>query len=197
MSRSSEPVVHQNKTFSNIDYAERVLENREFIRCEFVNCDFLKSDLSGNDFVDCRFKGCNFSLTIVNGAGFRNASFTGCKILGIDFSKCNQFLFSFSFQECILDYSTFFRTKLKKTKFMDCSLKEVDFEEVDLTGSLFRNCDMEGTRFMRTTLEKADFSTSRNFTIDLDANMVKRAKFSALNLAGLLYKYNLDINFDD
>jgi fluoroquinolone resistance protein len=196
MSESSETTVHQDKTFTSIDYAEKQLKNREFINCEFVSCDFSKSDLSHNDFVDCHFKQCNFSLTIVVGTGFRDVTFSGCKILGIDFSKCNKFLFSFKFEKSQLDYSTFYGTKLKKTKFTDCSLKETDFEEADLTGSVFDNCDLSGTSFARTILEKVDFRTARNFGFDPAVNKVKQAKFSASNLAGLLYHFNLDIDHD-
>lgn len=193
MSQSNGPVVHEHKTFTDVDYAEKRLINREFLKCEFVGCDFSKSDLRGNDFVDCHFRQCNFSMVTLDGAGFRDARFTGCKILGVDFSRCNSFMFSFTFDECLLDYSTFFGTKLRKTTFQDCSLKEVDFTEVDLTASVFRNCDLTATRFLQTNLEKVDFRTALNFSIDPDGNKMKKTKFSAMNLAGLLYKYNLDI----
>jgi len=161
-----------------------------------MNCNFSKSDLSHNDFMDCQFKQCNFSLTTVVGTGFKDATFIGCKILGIDFSKCNKFLFSFLFEQSHLDYSTFFGTKLKKTKFIDCSLKQTDFEETDLTASVFHNCDLSGASFVRSVLEKADFRTARNFSFDPAVNKVKQAKFSALNLAGLLYQFQLDIDYD-
>ncbi|MBC8985028.1 pentapeptide repeat-containing protein [Pedobacter sp. N36a] len=196
MNDSNEAIVHEDKTFTAINYAEKRLENREFIRCEFVNCDFSKSDLSRNDFMDCQFKQCNFSLTVVRGTGFKDVTFSGCKVLGIDFSKCNKFLFSFEFEQCHLDYSTFYGTKLRKTKFTDCSLKETDFEEADLTSSTFHNCDLSGATFVRSILEKADFRTARNFSLDPAVNKVKQAKFSSMNLAGLLYQYNLDISFD-
>ncbi|ETZ20737.1 pentapeptide repeat-containing protein [Pedobacter sp. V48] len=195
MNNSNETTIHEGKTFNSINYAEKRLENREFIKCEFVNCDFSKSDLSHNDFMDCHFKQCNFSLTVVTGTGFRDVTFTGCKILGIDFSKCNKFLFSFHFDRSHLDYSTFYGTKLKKTNFTECSLKETDFEECDLTSSVFHNCDLSGATFVRSVLEKTDFRTAKNFSLDPAVNKVKQAKFSALNLSGLLYQYNLDIDY--
>ena len=112
-----ETVVHQNKTFSGVDYAEKKLRNREFVKCEFVSCDFNKSDLRENDFEDCTFKQCNFSMADIVETGFRNAKFIGCKMLGVDFTRCSKFAFSFSFTDCHLDYSNFFGTKLKKTTF--------------------------------------------------------------------------------
>ena len=193
MKDANEPVVHRQKNFSNVNYAEKRLENREFIKCSFVNCDFTKSNLSGNDFEDCNFEQCNFSMAIVLNTGFRNAVFSNCKLLGFDFASCNKFLFSFSFSDCILDYATFFGAKLKKTKFINCSLKEVDFSESDLSFAVFSNCEMAGARFLNVNLEKADFRTARNFIIDPQVNKVKYAKFSAQNLEGLLLAYHLDI----
>ncbi len=196
MNKDIIPVLHKGKTFANVNFAEKRLENREFVKCEFVNCDFNKSDLSQNDFLDCHFKQCNFSLAILDGTGFRDVVFINCKLLGVNFTKCNKFLFSFEFRECFLDYCTFLGTKLKKTNFEGCSLKEVDFSETDLSAAVFKNCDLSGAKFSKTLLERTDFRTAINFSIDPDANKIKKTKFSSLNLAGLLHKHNLDIDFE-
>ena len=190
---TNEIITHENKVFENVNHSGKILRNREFYKCTFVMCDFTKSDLRGNDFEDCTFQDCNFSMTEIEGVGFRSAAFIGCKILGIDFTRCNKLMFSFRFENCILDYCTFFGTKLKKTHFIKCSLKEVDFGETDLTSSLFTNTDLMGAQFSNTVLEKADFSSATNFAIDPESNKLKKAKFSALQLEGLLYKYQLDI----
>ncbi len=47
MNNEQDAVLHQDKTFTNIDYSEKRLANREFVKCEFINCDFGKSDLRG------------------------------------------------------------------------------------------------------------------------------------------------------
>ncbi|BAV04089.1 Uncharacterized protein YjbI, contains pentapeptide repeats [Filimonas lacunae] len=194
MGSSNDPVVHQNKVFSNVDYTEKTLTNREFVHCEFINCLFTKSDLRNNEFESCHFKQCNFSMAQIAGAGFRDAVFTECKIMGVDFTQCNKFLFSFTFHDCQLDYCIFLGTKLKKTLFRKCSLKEVEFSDADLSASVFDQCDMANTRFSNTQLEKADFRTAYNFSIDPEINKLKKARFTANNLAGLLDKYHLDIN---
>lgn len=192
----NEAVVHENKVFSQVDYAGKKLRNREFIKCSFVSCDFSKSDLSDNAFEDCIFQKCDLSMASISGTGFRNASFIGCKLLGVDFSQCNKFMFSFSFQECKMDYCVFYGAKLKKTHFIACSLKDTEFSGAELQAAIFDRCDLTGTKFSNTNLEKADFRTAQNYMIDPDANKMKLAKFSALQLAGLLAKYQLDISFD-
>lgn len=187
---------HEEKEFKNIDYTEKSLRNREFSKCKFVACIFTKSDLGSNSFEDCIFENCNFSMTIIEDAGFRNVTFNGCKILGVDFTKCRKFMFSFEFENCSLDYCTFFGTKLKKTKFIKCSLKEVDFSGTDLSAAVFTNSDLLGAKFSNTILEKADFRSATNFSIDPEFNKLKKAKFNPLQLEGLLYKYHLDIDYN-
>ena len=83
--------------------------------------------------------------------------------------------------------------KLKKARFKNSNLSEVDFTEADLTNSLFDNCDLSGARFEKTILEKADLRTSRNYSIDPELNKIKKAKFSIQSIAGLLDKYDIEI----
>lgn len=186
--------IHEKKEFKNIDYSEKSLRNREFIQCKFDVCIFTKSDLRNNSFEDCIFENCNFSMTIIDDAGFRNVTFIGCKIQGVDFTRCSKFMFSFRFENCSLDYCTFYGTKLKKTNFINCSLKEVDFSNTDLSEAIFTNSDFSGAIFSNTLLEKADFRSATNFSIDPEFNKVKKAKFNAFQLEGLLHKYQLDID---
>ncbi len=187
--------VQQDRKFETINYTENKLTGREFISCEFINCNFSKNDLTGIDFVECRFKDCDFSLSTLAATGFKDIKFENCKLLGLDFSVCNNFLFSVSFLNCNLDYSSFHRKKIKQTNFIECSIKHADFSDTDLSMALFKNCDLFSTTFLRTNLEKTDFRSAQNYTIDPEVNKVKKAKFSNLGLAGLLDKYNLDIDF--
>lgn len=184
-------IIHEDKTFENIDYSGKHLLNREFLNCIFNSCDFTKTDFSNNDFMDCTFKNCNFSLTVFQDAGLKNSMFFDSKIIGVDFSKCNQFLFSVGFQNCHLDYSSFYQTKLKKTRFEGCSIKEADFGEADLSLAIFSNCDLMGSSFFRTNLEKTDFLTAINYAFDPEQNKIKKARFSMEGLVGLLAKYDI------
>jgi uncharacterized protein YjbI with pentapeptide repeats len=67
----------------------------------------------------------------------------------------------------------------------------VDFTETDLTESLFENCDLARATFANTMLEKTDFCTAYNYSIDPDLNRIKKAKFSTAGIAGLLDKYDI------
>ena len=102
-------------------------------------------------------------------------------------------MFSVSFENCILDYGSFSRKKMPKTKFTNCSLKEVNFANSNLSGALFLNCNLERAVFNDTQLKSADFSSAYNYTIDPEINYIKKAKFSKDGLQGLLSKYELVI----
>ena len=113
--------------------------------------------------------------------------------MGLHFENCDPFLFEVDFDNCFLQLSSFYKLKLKKTRFKNSNLSEVDFTEADLTNSLFDNCDLDAARFERTTLEKADLRTSRNYSIDPELNKIKKAKFSIHGISGLLDKYDIEI----
>ena len=98
------------------------------------------------------------------------------------------------FEDCNLNLASFFKLKLKNTKFKKCTLQEVDFVEADLTNSVFDNCDFTRAIFDRSILEKADLRTSHNYSIDPENNRIKKAKFSSPAVLGLLAKYNIEID---
>jgi len=102
-------------------------------------------------------------------------------------------MISFEFDGCVLDLSSFNKLKLKKTRFKNSKIIEVDFTETDLSDSSFINCDLQRTIFKITNLERVDFCTSYNYSIDPDLNRIKKAKFSLPGLAGLLDKYDIEI----
>lgn len=188
-----EPVVHEDKTFDKADFSEKPMPRSEFADCLFNNCNFLKAIIGNSDFIDCTFNNCNFSLAVMENTGLTNAMFSGCKMVGIDFSKCSDFLFSVSFVNCPLDYCSFYRKKMKKTVFRDCSIKDADFTETDLGMAVFAHCDLLNTVFIGSMLEKTDFRTARNYAFDPALNNIKKAKFSLAGVTGLLVKYDIEV----
>jgi len=184
---------YDNQDYTNINYSGQKISQTEFDSCVFLNCDFSNADLSDNDFINCRFESCNFAMAKLNSSGLKDAHFTGCKLVGINFENCSDFLFAVSFKKCVLDYSSFFGKKLKKARFNDCSMKEVDFSSTDLSGAEFGNCDLSMAVFTQCNLEKTDFRTAVNYSFDPETNKMKKAKFSISGLAGLLGKYNIEI----
>jgi uncharacterized protein YjbI with pentapeptide repeats len=186
--------LHQEKTFNSKNFAEKKISGKEFDRCIFTNCDFSSSSINQTDFLDCLFDNCNFSMANLNHSGLKNCDFVNSKLVGVDFSVCNDFLFSVNFKNCQLDYSTFFQKKMKKTHFIECSLKEVDFSEVELAESIFNKCDLMGAIFENTNLVKADLRTALHYSINPEQNKLKKARFSYPGIIGLLEKYDIQVD---
>jgi len=213
----------QDKNFIDINFSEKQFFPGEYDNCTFSNCIFTNANLSDFSFEECSFNTCDFSNAKTTNTTFQSVAFKNCKLLGLHFDDCNRFLFSlrfntsrlasgskniffnaswacpedyllsFYFENCQLNLSSFYQLKIKNTKFKNCILQEVDFTESNLTGSGFESCDFSGAMFANTILEKADFRTSINYSINPELNRIQKAKFSLQGITGLLDKYDITI----
>jgi uncharacterized protein YjbI with pentapeptide repeats len=166
----------------------------EYENCTFRSCNLEGADLKNFQFVGCRFEDCNLSLVKLSGASLQQVQFIGCKMQGLHFEACNPFLLEYQFERCVLNLSSFYQTKSKKTTFHTCVLHEVDFTEADFSEGKFTECDLAGALFDRTILEKADFRSAYNYTISPALNRLKKARFSQDGLAGLLSDIGIEIS---
>ena len=183
----------EDTTYKGQDFKEVPLKKGEYENCQFHNCDFSGTDLSSMKFINCKFVSCNLSLVTSTKTVFQEAHFKDCKLLGFRFDTCNAFGLSFLFENCSLNHSSFFGTKIKKTVFKHSQLQETDFTQCDLTSALFDHCNLLRAQFAQSILEKADFRTAYNYSIDPASNRMKKAKFSLQGIVGLLDKYDIDI----
>jgi len=182
------------QVFEKKDFTKSPLEKGIYELCTFNNCDFSNSDLSKNQFVECEFHDCNLSSSNLFETGFQEVLFKGCKLMGLHFEKCSEFAFAIKVTHCQLNHSSFYKLKLSKTVFTTSNLEEVDFSECDLSHVIFNDCDMLNAVFEHSILEKSDFKSAYNFTIDPENNRMKGAKFSLKTVKGLLNKYNISID---
>ena len=177
--------------YNAIAYSREDLNLKEFEGCEFVKCDFSACNFIGVTFIDCRFTDCVFTGAKINHVAFRTVHFTNCLMQDINFAMCDKLIFEMHFNRCVLDFSKFYTLKIKRMEFVDCSLIAVDFMKADLTEVIFDRCDLYRALFSNTVLEKANFRTSFNFSIDPAKNKIKRAMFSISNVKGLLDTYGI------
>lgn len=180
-----------DQEIKHINFAETGVEQADYENCTFNSCIFSNCDISDLGFEDCEFIDCDFSNTKITNTAFKNIRFINCKLIGVQFDECNPFLLEFSFEKCILNYSSFYQLKIKGTRFTTCTLLEVDFTETDLSGANFTECDFSGSMFGNTNLKKTDLRGSTNFSINPGQNQVAGAKFSLETLPGLLQQYNI------
>jgi fluoroquinolone resistance protein len=188
-----QPLIHDSKTFEDVSYTEQLIKGREFHDCTFKKCDFSNSDFSHCKFVDCVFEGCNLSMMKLGGTTLNHAEFKHCTVLGVNFSQCQDFLFTVGFDSCILDYASFMGKKMLKTNFIKTSLKEVSFTGANLAGSVFDETNLADAVFNQTDLTSVNFTTAFNYILNPELNVMRKAIFSIDGVAGLLGKYNIKI----
>lgn len=188
-----EEVYEVEKTFDKIDFSQSPFPKGEYEECRFINCDLSNADLSGSSFSECSFLGCNLNMANLVKTAFTDVKFRDSKMLGLQFGNCNPFRFAVDFENCILNHSSFYNTKLKKALFKNSNLHEVDFTSCDLSEATFDNCDLALATFQSAILEKANFLTAYNYSIDPEMNKIKKARFSQMGIAGLLDKYDIEI----
>jgi uncharacterized protein YjbI with pentapeptide repeats len=131
----------------------------------------------------------------VANCSFQNIIFNSCKILGVDFSKVNQFLLSFEFNRCILNLSNFSGLKIKKTKFVQCTIEETYFEDIDLSESDFSESNLLNSKFVNANLTKANFVGAVNYMIDPRLNKIAKARFSIAEAINLLKAFDITIEY--
>jgi len=180
-----------DKEFKGITFDELAIKFKDYENCTFTNCDFRNCLFQTVTFIDCNFFDCNFADTKINYVSLRDVFFTKCNFTNVNFAMTDQVIFDFGFKDCLLDYAKFYKLKLKKMQFINCSMVAVDFMASDLTEVTFDNCNLRHAVFIDTIANKADFSTSYDFVIDPEKNKLKKAQFSVEGLKGLLMKYDI------
>jgi fluoroquinolone resistance protein len=183
----------EDQNFKGENYSTTPLKQGEYNNCAFINCTFSNADLSDTQFIECTFDSCDLSNAKLKNTAFQDVNFTNSKLLGLHFDDCKDFLLSFNFDNCLLNYASFYKLKIKNTRFINCKMEDVSFEKTDLANAVFSYCELHKALFDNTNLEGADFRTSVNFSINPELNSMKKARFSAQNLAGLLDKYKISI----
>lgn len=184
---------YSEEVFRQVNFIEQNIAGSEFEECRFEGCNFSHCDLQQTNFIQCQFVDCSFMMAKTVQTGWKDVTFKGCKLTGTDFSVSSDFLFQLDFDTCQLDYALFSEKKMKNTRFVNCSVKEVDFTKTFLSGACFDHCDLSGAVFSQANLEKADFRSAYGFSIDPDQNRMKGARFSLDGLPGLLDRYKLKI----
>jgi uncharacterized protein YjbI with pentapeptide repeats len=166
----------------------------EYDSCIFSNCNFATASFQQASFENCKFEDCDLSNIKVPKVNFQQVRFVRCKMLGIAFTAANHFLLELHLEHCVLDYCNFYTLPLKKSKFLQSRLREVDFSQANLSEASFQGSDLLGAVFDRTNLEKTDFRDAVNYRIAPELNSIKGARFDLAGLPGLLESYGIKVD---
>lgn len=174
----------ENKDLQGIKFQNNML-SAEYYNCRFSSCDFSHLSLFDIYFENCVFDNCDFTLVQFKCA-LRDVVFTNSKLIGTNFSELNKCSGGIDFIGSCLDYAAFTTTTIKKTRFEDCKITEAAFNQTILTGSVFKNCELTDTSFAGANLERVDFTTAFNYTINPNTCKLKKTKFSVPEIKGLV-----------
>lgn len=180
----------EDAEFKGQDYAGKEIKFKEIIDTRFIRCAFPDAFFNECHFKNCLFEQCDLSMVRVKSSRFSSVQFENCKAIGINWTEASWekggFFRLIDFDNCALNYSSFFGLKLHKIKMIRCTALEADFGEADLTGAIFSHTDFSGSIFMHTNLTEADFVNATNYNISAKNNTIKKAKFSLPEAMSLL-----------
>lgn len=175
-----------DQVFEKVDLAGRNLGGRIYDGCTFRSCILSGANLGGTHFIDCRFEDCDLSNVLTEKTAFQDVCFAGCKMLGIQLDLCQSLGLELQFDACNLKHSSFYGLRIPGTVFRGCELEECDFTAADLSGAVFDECELPGAVFTDCHLEESDFRTARNYLINPETNLLRKARFSLPGALGLL-----------
>jgi len=189
---------YTDQVFSGLNEHEATFEGLDLTGCTFDACAFSRCTFYRCVFVDCTFRGCDLSLLKVPNSRFAEVRFSASKLIGVDWTVAGdntttKLSFSVGFEDCVLDYSSFFGLSLRGVLLTRCSAKDVDFSEADLGRADCRGTDFTGSKFLHTDLSRADFRAARSYAIDPTANTVKQARFSLPEAVSLLRAFDVKV----
>jgi uncharacterized protein YjbI with pentapeptide repeats len=126
---------------------------------------------------------------------FSETRFVGSKAVGVNWALAAWPGYTVEspirFEDCVLNYSTFIGLTLHKIGFTGCTASDVDFSEADLTEADFANAVLTKSRFRQTNLTRANFVGATEYSIDITANTVTKARFSFPEAMALLYSVDI------
>lgn len=186
--------MHQeHQQFKRTEFPLDFFQERSFTNCIFDSCRFEKSQWRHTKFSECIFKNCDLSLVKVDACRLHNTLFKECKIIGIEFYKCDKTLFSLQLQHCIAMSCNFSEMKMKKSSFQGSKIIECYFDGTQLMESNFRETDLQRTIFRHCDLSQADFSEAKNYSIDPQSNILRKALFTLPEALSLLNFFDIKI----
>lgn len=188
-------VEYTNENFKKLRFEASRVSKKEFYECVFSKCSLRETTFKDCKFIDCTFEDSDLSLINVQGSTFTDTKFERSKVIGVNWTIAAwSKLVSespISFHECVVDFSAFIGLSLRKIVFEKCVAQEVEFSEADLSDANFSGTDLTRSRFRKTNLTRANFESATNYSIDLSANKITKARFSLPEALSLLVGFDI------
>jgi fluoroquinolone resistance protein len=176
--------------FKDVDFSGVEFDSKEFDCCTFETCDFSEAVFKRCHFIDCDFTTCNLSVVKMSYSKFTDVCFRDSKLIGINWTEVAwpRLLFSspVKFYQSILNDCSFYGLSLQELVLKECKAHNVDFRDGDFSRSDFSYSDLSACLFVNTNLSGADFSEAIHYDININQNIITKAKFSRFEAIRLL-----------
>jgi len=186
-----------SEQFKGLDFSGAEISNKEFDGCQFQECDFSEASFIKCNFVDCEFIKCNLSVVNIQYSKFSDVVFHESKLIGINWGKASWPSLALSapikLYQCIVNDCSFFGLGFPEIVIEDCKAHHADFREGDFSHANFTYTDFTGCLFDHTNLTGADFTEATHYTIDIERNIVKQARFSRFEAVRLLESLEIEL----
>jgi uncharacterized protein YjbI with pentapeptide repeats len=189
-----------NQTLSDIRIQNDSTENAEYTDCIFNNCKFDGVKFVNYSFIECKFYNCVFRNVKFEQSEMRSCSFYDSLLMGINWNELiinrgkSLSLFPIeTISNCVLRYSSFFQYSLAKMNFDGSTFEDCIFQECDLSKSTFKYAIFKKSSFSKCDLTCADFRDANGYSIDINTNKLKQARFSYPDVVNLLYSLDIRI----
>lgn len=174
-----------------------VLSGVEFEACRFDGAVLEKAVLRGCRFTDCTFTGCNLSMADLAGSRFTDCRFVECKALAVAWARADEAPLStrpWDMERCRLDLGSWRGADLAGSRFVGCSMREVDLGEADAQRVELLDCDLAGATVAATDLRDASLVGSTGYAFDPSENRVRGLRVDTAAAGGILRTMGLVVD---
>jgi uncharacterized protein YjbI with pentapeptide repeats len=191
------PKEYFDKTFKEIDLAQKTVSEKIFEKCKFITCNFNETNFQKCRFCDCEFINSNLSVMKIKGSTFSDVVFDSSKVIGVNWAEAIwpkiKLACTIGFFKCDISHSTFLGLNLQEINVVECRARDVDFREADLTRANLTYSDFENSMFIESNLTEADLTYAENYRIDVNFNKIKGAKFMLPEAVSLLQGLDIEL----
>lgn len=145
-------------------------------------------------FEDCRFESCDLSNVPIIGTHFRHVFFTDCKLVGLRWDTAEPIGFACVWRRCKMPYSVWEGVDLRSCQFDEVDLTEADFGHTQCQELDFHHCILTGAGWAGAHCDGVDFTTAISVSMNPTETSLKRAKFRADQLGGLLTQWKIEVS---
>jgi fluoroquinolone resistance protein len=136
-------------------------------------------------------------MAVLDGSRFTDCRFVDCKALAVSWGRAAPAPLAtrpWDFERCRLDLGSFRETEAAGSRFVGCSMREVDLAGADLQRAELTGCDLSAATFAGTDLRGASLLGSSGYALDPAENRVRGLRVDTLGAAGILRALGLVVD---